>query len=513
MAKQRVAIVGAGVCGLISIKCCLDEGLEPTCFERSSDIGGLWRYEENPEEGRPSIYKSVIINTSKEMMCFSDYPIPDDFPNFMHNSRLMEYFRMYAKHFDLLRYIHFKTNVCSIRKRPNFSSTSQWDVVTEIDGKKESSIFDRIMVCTGHHTYPQMPLQYFPGLVKFKGHFFHSRDYKEPFRFSGKRVVVIGIGNSGVDLAVEISHTAEQVHLNYRGITMPHLKTPRSRPALLFLMAPGRLLVHGGLSNTHTPLRRCPNAKFNHTNYGLQPRHRFLSQHPTINDALQNCILSGRLLVEPNVREFTETATIFEDNTKEENVDVIVFATGYNFSFPFLEDCVEVVENQISLYKYVFPPRLEKPTLAIIGLVQVLGAVMPVAELQARWATRVFKDGGPVSIFPLLNLPLHSRYDYVDYMDELACQLGVKPSLPSLFLTDPKLAWEGFFGPCTPYQFRLRGPGKWDRARNAILTQHERILKSTRTRAVEDSPSWNLLPFCSNVVLIVALLAAAFAYL
>lgn len=108
MAKKRIAVIGSGASGLTCIKCCLEEGLEPVCFERSDDIGGLWRYQENPEEGRASIYKSVIINTSKEMMCFSDYPIPDHYPNFMHNSQVLEYFRMYAKEFGLLKYIQFK---------------------------------------------------------------------------------------------------------------------------------------------------------------------------------------------------------------------------------------------------------------------------------------------------------------------------------------------------------------------------------------------------------------------
>ncbi|XP_053892685.1 flavin-containing monooxygenase 3-like isoform X2 [Malaclemys terrapin pileata] len=106
---QRVAIIGAGVSGLASIKCCLDEGLEPTCFERSDDIGGLWKFTERAEEGRASIYRSVFTNSCKEMMCFPDFPFPDDFPNYMHNSKLQEYIRMYAKHFALLRYIKFKT--------------------------------------------------------------------------------------------------------------------------------------------------------------------------------------------------------------------------------------------------------------------------------------------------------------------------------------------------------------------------------------------------------------------
>lgn len=117
---------------------------------------------------------------------------------------------------------------------------------------------------------------------------------------------------------------------------------------------------------------------------------RVLDQHPTINDDLPNRIISGRVLVKPNIQEFTETSAIFEDGTRED-IDAVVFATGYSFSFPFLEGCVKVVENQIPLYKYMFPPDLEKPTLAFIGLIQPLGAIMPISELQCRWATRVFK--------------------------------------------------------------------------------------------------------------------------
>jgi dimethylaniline monooxygenase (N-oxide forming) len=96
--------------------------------------------------------------------------------------------------------------------------------------------------------------------------------------------------------------------------------------------------------------------------------------------------------VKGNVKEFTETAAIFEDGSREEDIDAVVFATGYSFSFPFLEDdSVKVVKNKVSLYKKVFPPNLEKPTFAIIGLIQPLGAIMPIAELQGRWAAQVFK--------------------------------------------------------------------------------------------------------------------------
>ncbi|NWV68795.1 FMO5 monooxygenase, partial [Malurus elegans] len=499
---RKVAIIGAGASGLCALKCCLDEGLEPTCFERSKDIGGLWRFEENPEDGRASIYRSVIINTSKEMMCFSDYPIPEDFPNYMHNSKIMEYFRMYAQHFDLLRHIRFRTSVCRVSKCPNFASSGQWEVVTESEGKQEAAVFDAVLVCSGHHTDAHLPLSSFPGLEKFEGWYLHSRDYKNPQSFLGKRVVVVGIGNSGIDIAVELSNIAKQVFLSTkRGSWVLHRVADNGYPFDFTHISRFKQLLQNLLPPNviNFFLERKLNARFDHTLYGLKPKHRVFDQHPTINDDLPNRIISGRVRVKPNIREFTETSAIFEDGTRE-NIDAVVFATGYSFSFPFLESCVKVVENQISLYKFVFPPDLEKPTLAFIGLIQPLGAIMPISELQCRWATRVFKGNGkaPVqhhlaTLIPmppcqicLPSLPAH-RYvksqrhtiqvDYVPYMDELACQLGVKPNLLTLFLTDPKLAKEVAFGPCTPYQYRLRGPGAWAGARAAILTQQQRVVK------------------------------------
>ncbi|XP_044122883.1 putative dimethylaniline monooxygenase [N-oxide-forming] 6 isoform X3 [Neovison vison] len=213
---KRVAIVGAGVSGLASIRCCLEEGLEPTCFERSNDVGGLWKFSNRAEEGRASIYQSVFTNSSKEMMCFPDFPYPDDFPNYMHHSKLQEYIRTFAQKKNLLRYIQFETLVSSIKKCPNFLVTGQWEVVSEKDGKQESAIFDAVMICSGHHVYPNLPTDSFPGLPRFQGHYLHSRDYKDPEAFKGKRVLVIGLGNSGSDIAVELSRRAAQVIISSR---------------------------------------------------------------------------------------------------------------------------------------------------------------------------------------------------------------------------------------------------------------------------------------------------------
>ncbi|XP_040854782.1 flavin-containing monooxygenase 5 [Ochotona curzoniae] len=532
MTKKRVAVIGAGASGLCSIKTCLDEGLEPVCFERSHDIGGLWRFEESPEEGRASIYKSVIINTSKEMMCFSDYPIPDHFPNFMHNSQVLEYFRMYAKEFGLLKHIQFKTTVCSVKKRPDFSTSGQWEVVTECEGKKEMTVFDGVLVCSGHHTTAHLPLDTFPGIEKFKGQYMHSRDYKNPEKFKGKRVIIIGIGNSGGDLAVEISHTAKQVFLSTRrGSWVMNRVGDHGYPIDILLSS--RLaqflkkICGEHFSNLY--LERMLNQRFDHTLFGLKPKHRVLSQHPTINDDLPNRIISGFVKIKGNVKEFTETAAIFEDGSREDDIDAVIFATGYSFSFPFLEDSVKVVKNKVSLYKKVFPPNLERPTLAMIGLIQPLGAIMPISELQARWATQVFKG--------LKTLPSQSemmaditesqekmakRYvesqrhtiqgDYIDTMEEIAGFLGVRPNLLSLAFTDPKLALKLFVGPCTPIHYRLQGPGKWAGARKAILTMEDRIRKPLMTRAVDRSNSATSAMTVGKLVLAVAFFAIILGY-
>ncbi|NXF44886.1 FMO5 monooxygenase, partial [Oceanites oceanicus] len=529
MAAQRVAIIGAGVSGLCALKCCLDEGLVPTCFERTGDIGGLWRFEEHPEEGRASIYRSVIINASKEMMCFSDFPIPEDFPNFMHNSKVLEYFRMYAQHFDLVRHIRFRTSVCRVAKRPDFATTGQWEVVTESEGKLEAAIFDAVLVCTGHHTDAHLPLSTFPGLEKFEGWYLHSRDYKSPQSFSGKRVVVVGTGNSGVDIAVELSYSAKQVFLSTkRGTWVLHRVGDGGYPFDFYFISRFVQFVLNLLPEIagNFLLKRKVNDRFDHALYSLQPQHRIFDQHPTVSDDLPNRIISGRVLVKPNIQEFTETSAIFDDGTRED-IDAVVFATGYSFSFPFLESCVKVVENHITLYKFVFPPDLEKPTLAFIGLIQPLGPVMPISELQCRWATRVFKglQDLPPSADMLADITqtkkkMAERYvksqrhtiqvDYIPYMDELACQVGVKPNLLALFLTDPKLALEMAFGPCTPYQYRLRGPGKWAGAREAILTQWQRVIRPLHTRA--SPPRSSTVPHIFKVFSSIGLIVATLVY-
>ncbi|XP_068096023.1 dimethylaniline monooxygenase [N-oxide-forming] 2-like isoform X2 [Hyperolius riggenbachi] len=432
MAK-KVAIIGAGCSGLAAIKCCLEEGLEPTCFEKCNDIGGLWRYTESVEDKRASLYTSVVTNTSKEMTCYSDFPMPEDFPTYLHHSKVLQYLRLYANHFRLLKYIQFEV----------YLST-----------REGTWVLSRI----SKHGYPiDMAL-------------------------STRLAFLI---SSSLPLSVLVRLNEKQM-----------------------------------------------NSWFDHENYGLKPKNRSVLKEPMVNDYLPSLILYGAVRVKPNISRFTETSVIFEDGTVVEDLDEVIFATGYNMSFPFLDDSViRVEDNKVPLYKNVFPLHHEKPTLAFLGLVQPLGSILPVAELQARWATRIFK--GIVHLPSVQKMKAyykksmenkkkcfgHSRSHglqsyYIAHMDEIAVEIGVRPSITCFFLTDPKLAWNLLFGPCTAYQYRLTGSGKWTGARKAILSQWSRTLSPAKTRVVHknDEP-WSIAKLIIGLCVLSTAILLGFNYL
>ncbi|EHH61547.1 hypothetical protein EGM_19454 [Macaca fascicularis] len=532
--SKRVGIIGAGVSGLAAIRCCLEEGLEPTCFERSNDVGGLWKFSDHTEEGRASIYQSVFTNSSKEMMCFPDFPYPDDYPNYMHHSKLQEYIKTFAQKKDLLRYIQFETLVSSIKKCTSFLVTGQWVVVTEKDGKQESTIFDAVMICSGHHVYPNLPTDSFPGLDRFRGNYLHSWDYKNPEAFKGKRVLVIGLGNSGSDIAVELSRLATQVIISTRsGSWVMSRVWDDGYPWDMVYVTRFASFLQNVLPSFVSDWLYVQkmNTWFKHENYGLIPLNGSLRKEPVFNGELPSRILCGLVSIKPSVKEFTETSAVFEDGTVFEAIDSVIFATGYDYSYPFLDETIiKSRNNEVTLFKGIFPPLMEKPTLAVIGLVQSLGAAIPTADLQARWAAKVFANS---CTLPTMNEMMDDidekmgkklkcmfssflrfgqsqtlQTDYITYMDELGSFIGAKPNIPWLFLTDPRLALEVYFGPCSPYQFRLMGPGKWDGARNAILTQWNRTVKPTRTTVVSEAqrphPFYNLLKMLSFPLLLLA---------
>ncbi|KAL4237753.1 Cyclopentanone 1 [Mactra antiquata] len=522
--KKKVAVIGAGASGLTAIKCCLDEGLEPVCFERANYISGLWHYTDYVEEGQACVMKSTVINTSKEMMCYSDYPIPADYPIFMHNKYVDKYFHLYADEFGLKKYINMNTEVHSIKQSDDYKKSGKWEIVTSSKSapEKKTHTFDFVLICTGHHADKNVPN--FVGLDKFKGKVTHTHDYKDYHGYEDKNVLIIGIGNSGGDVATEISRISAQTYISTRsGAWIWNRISDGGNPVdmSISIRAPFAIAKKFPWLFAKITANKL-NARFDHKKYSLQPEFNPMACHPTVNDELPNRIAAGSVKIKANVKEFTENGAIFEDGTEITDLDAVVLATGYIFGFPFLDkNVIDVKDNKVNLYQYMYPPDLDHKTLAVIGCFQPWGAIMPISEMQCRLATRVFMDKIKLPDSTTMwkdieykHVQNTQRYneskrhtiqvDYITIMDELAEHIGCKPDLKTLLLTDPKLAMECLFGPCTPYQYRLQGPGKWKGARESILTQWERTYKPLQTRPckVREEQSIGML-----YVIVVALIA------
>ncbi|KAL5017098.1 hypothetical protein ScPMuIL_006687 [Solemya velum] len=494
---KNVAVLGAGCSGLAAIKCCLDEGLEVVCFEQEGYVGGLWNYNEEPRVGRGSVYETLCMNTSKEMISFSDFPPPEDFPAFMPHQYVVSYFKMYADKFNLLQHICFKTSVVKVDRATDYDKSGRWDVTVRcgLTDAIRTETFDGVMVCTGHHTYPSLP--HFSGMDLFSGSIMHSHSYRRNKLFDGKRVVVVGIGNSAVDIAVDTSHVASQVFLSTRrGTWVVSRRGPWGLPA--DAVANSRFMFKLPLWFLQWSVETMSNFLFDHSAYGIKPLHGALESHPTISDELPTCILTGKVKVKPNIKQFEKDGITFEDETYEA-IDIVVFATGYNYKIDFLDTSITgIEENQPNLYKYAFPPHLPHGTLSVIGLVQVVGALIPISEMQCRWFTMVLTGKIQLPTEKEMRADIQRKKQEmsvyypskrhtievpsIEFMDELASIIGVRPNLYRLFWQKPSLAFKCLFGPCVPAQYRLTGPGKWDGAERVIMNAMDNMIKPTRYR-------------------------------
>jgi dimethylaniline monooxygenase (N-oxide forming) len=370
----KVCVIGAGSSGIVAAKTLHERGIPFDCFEKGSGVGGLWRYEN--DNGAAVAYKSLHINTSRKKMQFSDFPMPADYPDFPHHSLIARYFDSYVDHFGFRDRITFRTGVQHVE--PLADGT--FSVVTEDrQGQRRTGRYSAVLVANGHHAQPRLPT--LPG--QFSGQTLHASRYRAADDMAGRRVLVLGIGNSGCDIACEVSRVAERTLLSTRRgahiIPKYVFGKPLDAlvPAWMWHYLPFRVLqwvfgtalrlARGRLTRFHLP----------------QPNHRILEEHPTVSCELLNLIGHGRIQVKPNVSELAGTHVRFEDGS-EEPIDVLVLATGYDIKMPFLGPHIfNTTENEVPLYKLVVHP--EHAGLYFIGLVQPWGAIMPLAEEQAKW--------------------------------------------------------------------------------------------------------------------------------
>ena len=379
---MSVCIIGAGASGITAAQVLAAKGIDFDCFEMGSGVGGNWRYDN--DNGVSSAYRSLHINTSRTAMEYAAYPMPEDYPDYPSHWQIAAYFDDFVDHFGLRERIAFRTEVVKV-----VSTDGGYDVTTRaVDGSGEAETrhYEHVVVANGHHWDPRWPEPSFPGSETFPGTQMHAHYYRTPDVFEDRRVVVLGIGNSATDIAVESSRVADETYLAMR-------RGAHVLPKYLFGV-PTDHLTSSPLARGPLPMQKLGMkamlrlAVGRMTDYGLpEPDHDVLEAHPTISADLLTRLGHGDITVKPNIDRFEGSKVFFTDGSGVE-ADVVVYCTGYRVSFPFLEETVVRAEdNHVDLYRRVVAP--EYPGLYFIGLIQPLGAVMPLAEEQSHWVAEL----------------------------------------------------------------------------------------------------------------------------
>lgn len=364
--SQKFCIVGAGSSGLAAVRALKAAGIPCDCLEREDEVGGNWYY------GRPhsSVYASTHTISSKRLTEYVDFPMPKEYPAYPHHRQVWEYLKSYARHFGLYDQIELN---CTIAKITH--DGTGW-IVRLADGAERR--YRGLIIANGHNWDPRLPE--YPG--KFDGQVLHSSQYKTPDVLAGRRVLVVGAGNSGCDIAAESAqHAAQTWHSTRRG----YHYLPKFWRGLPIDLLNERLL------QWHIPqgVRRLLGSYIERLSFGdpqyrglPKPDHKLFESHPIINSQLFYYLAHGRISPKPDVAELCGDGVRFADGTRE-TVDTIVYATGFRISFPFLDPALlNWHDGKPRLWLNVFHP--DRDDLFVIGLIQPDSGQFGLVDYQAR---------------------------------------------------------------------------------------------------------------------------------
>lgn len=382
-ASPRVCVIGAGSSGIASCRALQARGIEFDCFEKGSHIGGNWKI--GNDNGQSAAYRSLFMISSRRMSEYAAFPMPDEYPDYPHHSQMAAYFDAYADHFGLREQISFRAEVTSVER----AEGGGWDVTRRAaDGEEQTDRYEAVMVANGHHWNPRWPEPAFEG--EFDGEAIHAHEYHSAEGYEDKNVLVVGLGNSACDIAVETSRVSHMTYLAVRTGAWVIPKYLGAKPidatipdwAMRWLPTPLLLRISGKLLAL---LQGKPQ------DYGLpKPDHRLGRTHPTVSSDLLTRLGHGRIKPKPNIQRLEGGSVRFEDGSVEQ-IDKIVYCTGYKVTFPFfapeLLDPSE--DNRVDLYRRVVHPDLEG--LYFIGLLQPQGSLISLAELQTEWVADILQ--------------------------------------------------------------------------------------------------------------------------
>ncbi|XP_046869719.1 flavin-containing monooxygenase FMO GS-OX-like 3 [Hypomesus transpacificus] len=296
MLRLRVAVVGAGAAGLCAARHILsrpDIYAPPVVYELSKNVGGTWFYEErvgNYDNGIPihsSMYRNLRTNLPKEVMMFPDFPFDPQLPSFLPHKEVHRYLQSYCETHSITPHIKFATVVDDVSpvatETGESSAGTRWTVTSRDEsGAETAEGFDSVFICNGHYSDPHFPS--IPGMEHFKGTVMHSHSYRYPEPLSGKSVVVLGAGNSGVDICQELARANAKVILSHGKPTMPSLSSVgvEQAPPVVRVLEDGSFQFQDGSTTKAQALMLCTGYNFtypflNPTKLGLKIQEQLVT--------------------------------------------------------------------------------------------------------------------------------------------------------------------------------------------------------------------------------------------
>ncbi|WP_406691523.1 NAD(P)-binding domain-containing protein [Saccharopolyspora sp. ID03-671] len=372
-------MIGSGISGLAAMRSLTRRGIDFVCLERDSAVGGVWNFDSTDSPDSHPAYGSLHLNTSSKVTGFTGFPVPEDFPRYPRHDQVASYLRRFADEHGLTERIEFGTDVRRVEPNP----AGGWFVTSRGPrGSVRTRHFREVVLASGYHSVPRMPNPEITGSAEFRGEQLHSAQYTDPDSFRGKSVAVVGFGNSACDIAVELSRAAARTVLSVRrgshvvpktlmGLPIDEIAASRWWSFLPFKAQ--RRLIEVLLHLTRGRI----------ADYGLpEPDHRVMDAPITISDELLSRLSHGEITVRPGIDRLTPTGVTFGDGSVEE-VDAVIYCTGYDMSLPLPADVAFDSEGRLELFHRVVPPGHRGLYLA--GFLRPVGALTRLAELQAEW--------------------------------------------------------------------------------------------------------------------------------
>ena len=529
---KRVAVIGAGVSGLVGLKTALEAGQEATCFEQRDDIGGIWHQIDPTEQSEEGLdigartYKGMFMNTVKTWYCYSDFPRRKASPWLPRHQDTKAYLDDYAHEFRLRPHIRLNRKVTRLQKAHDYDATGRWTLTTvnaQSQDGEETTTFDAVLLASGYFQKPIWPLfsnqSQFRGAPayayssvdlirsgRFPGSIIHSANYYSPDRYAGRRVAILGCGLSGVDIASILAPITSQLYIITRSgaYVIPQFLAPGKSWEELFFDR----RLNNSLSNSkfHRVWQTAVERRFNHRQLGLKSDHPvYRAGSLAISQDIDQWISTGKLrIIRGDIEGFIPSGIRLKGQEEELEVDDVLLATGFDLAIPYLSEPLLHPQDrsQQEWWNYFYPIHQQHPTLFTLALHYAFGAYTLLAEMQARAAVGVISGQLSLPSMEQMKEDIQKEKKAVvvakgkfpgavngcQYaLNNMSHFIGCYPSLLEMAKKDLKLAWRSWRGPVYPAHFRLFGPGaQWQQARQAIMKAQDWAFVGHRMTALDD---------------------------